>query len=42
MAPPVAVTRSSYQSDEMLAHAVQAELSPADAAKRAVQEAADE
>ena len=42
VAPPVAVTRSSYQTDEMLARAVQAELNAADAAERAVQEAAYE
>ena len=41
VAPPVAVTCSSYQTDEMLARAVQAELNAADAAKRAVQEACD-
>ena len=42
VAPPVAVTRSSYQTGEMLARAVQAELNAANAAERAVQEAADE
>ena len=42
VAPPVAATRSNYQTDEMLARAVQAELNAADAAERAVQEAADE
>ena len=42
VAPPVVVTRSSYQTDAMLARAVQAELNAADSAERAVQEAADE
>ena len=42
VAPPVAVTHRRYETDEMLARAIQAELNAADAAERAVQEAADE
>ena len=42
VAPPVAVTHRRYETGEMLARAIQAELNAADAAERAVQEAADE
>ena len=42
VAPPVAVMRNSYQTDETLARAMQADLNAADVAERAAQEAADE
>ena len=42
VAPPVAVTHRKYETDDMLARAVQAELNAADAAEGAVQEAANE
>ena len=42
VAPPVAVTHRRYETDKMLARAVEVEVNAADAAERAVQEAAGE